>query len=124
MVVCSFVLGYVAIRDLAAEIARISRNGADLYLSEFHPDGYGLGWKRSFRLEGKTIELPTRRRSPEETERTFRAHGFRLIRMIQPAFGESERNIFAADGKSEVFESSRTTRAIFVCHLRRNYDAD
>jgi ubiquinone/menaquinone biosynthesis C-methylase UbiE len=116
---CSFLLGYVNLADLAAEIARVSKVDTDLYLSEFHPDSRSLGWKRSFRSGDQVIELPTHDCSLLDVEHTFRLHGFDLVQRVEAGFGEPERSIFLAHKKGDVFESSRGTPAIFICHLRR-----
>ena len=118
--ICSFVLGYVNGRDLAAEIARVSKDSADLYLSEFHPEALSLGWKRSFRCDDRVIELPTHPCSLQDVESAFRMHGFVLVRVAEPGFDEPERNIFVANKKDHVYQASRATPAIFICHLRRS----
>jgi ubiquinone/menaquinone biosynthesis C-methylase UbiE len=120
VVICSFLLGYVDVKQLAAEIARVSKNPSDVYLSEFHPDGQSLGWRRSFRHGDRVIELPADYCSPQSVESTFRPHGFDLIQTAEPCFGEPERQVFLANNKSDVFESSRGTRAIFISHWRRS----
>jgi ubiquinone/menaquinone biosynthesis C-methylase UbiE len=119
VVIGSFLLGYINVRDLAAEIARVSRGATDLFLSEFHPEACALGWKRSFRSGAQVIELPTNRCAPQDVEQAFRLHGFDLARKVEPSFGEPEREIFVTAGKSGVFEASSGTPAIFICHLRR-----
>jgi ubiquinone/menaquinone biosynthesis C-methylase UbiE len=124
VVICSFLLGYVVAQDLAAEIARVSRGGTELYVSEFHPDCRSLGWKRSFRASGQVIELPTTQCSLRDIEDTFRQHGFDLIQMVEPSFDEPERKIFLANRKGDAFESSRGTPAIFIGHFRRGNCAD
>ena len=123
VVVSSFLLGYVDIQQLAAEIARVSKEDSDLYLSEFHPEGYSRGWKRSFRSGGRVIDLPTHHYSPLDVEDVFRLHGFDFVGIIEPGFGEPERQIFLANNKNDVFESSQGTRAIFISHLRRSSSA-
>lgn len=120
VVLCSFVLGYIDVRRLAREVERIARIGADLFVSDFHPDGYARGWTRGFRRGAQRVELPARRRSPEQARNAFRRHGFEPVVTLEPGFGEPERDIFVAAGRSGVFDSSRGTRAVFVCHLRRS----
>ena len=117
---CSFLLGYVSLLDLAAEIARVSKVDTDLYLSEFHPDSRSFGWKRSFRSGDQVIELPANYCSLPDVEHAFRLHGFDIFRRVEAGFGEPERKIFAAHNKSDVFESSFGTSAIFLYHLRRS----
>jgi ubiquinone/menaquinone biosynthesis C-methylase UbiE len=123
VVVCSFLLAYVTVQNLAAEIARVSRASADLYVSEFHPDSRSLGWKRNFRSGDRVIELPTTQCSLQDLEQTFRLHGFDLLRTVEPSFGDPERKIFFANRKDHVFESIRGTPAIFICHFRRGHRA-
>lgn len=120
VVICSFLLGYVDLKQFAAEIARVSKNRADVYLSELHPDGQARGWRRSFRHDDRVIELPAHFCSPKDVESAFRHHGFDLIQMAEPCFDEPERKDFLANNKSYVFEASRGTRAIFISHLRRS----
>lgn len=119
VVIGSFVIGYVPVQELAAEIARVSRGAADLYLSEFHPDSRSLGWKRNFRAGDQVIELPTTQCSLQNLEHIFRRHGFNLARTVEPGFDEPEREIFLTNNKGDAFETSRGTPAIFICHFRR-----
>ena len=119
IVIGSFLLGYVDLMAFAAELTRVSKPGTELYLSEFHPDGLALGWKRQFRSEGHVIELPTRACSPDEVERAFGYHGFSIAQRVEPPFGPEEYDIFVVQGMQALFESIRHTRAIFICHLRR-----
>lgn len=119
VVICSFLLGYVGVQDLAAEIARVARGAAELYMSEFHPDSRSRGWKRSFRAGDQVIELPTTLCSLQDLEHAFRLYGFDLLRTVEPGFDEPERKIFLANKKEHVFETSRGTPAIFICHFRR-----
>jgi ubiquinone/menaquinone biosynthesis C-methylase UbiE len=116
---CSFLIGYVNLLDLAAEITRVSKVDTDLYLSEFHPDSRSLGWKRSFRSGDQVIELPTQHCSPPDVEHAFRLHSYDVVQRVEAGFGDPERNIFLANQKGHVFESSRGTPAIFIFHLRR-----
>ena len=119
IVIGSFLLGYVDLMPFAAELTRVSKPGTELYLSELHPDGLALGWKRQFRSEDQVIELPTRACSPDEVERVFGYHGFSIAERVEPPFGQEEYEIFVANGKHALFESIGRTRAIFICHLTR-----
>lgn len=120
VILCSFVLGYVELREFAAEIQRVATPRADVYMSEFHPESLSLGWKRSFRARDRVIELRTASYSVQEVEEAFRSRGFDVVQRVEPAFGEPERHIFLSHGKGRVFESASGTPAIFICHLRRS----
>jgi ubiquinone/menaquinone biosynthesis C-methylase UbiE len=122
IVIGSFLLGYVDLIPFAAELTRVSKPGTELYLSEFHPDGLALGWKRQFRSEDQVIELPTRAWSPDEVESVFGYHGFAIAQRFEPTFGQEEYEIFVAKSKQALFESIGRTRVIFISHLSRISD--
>jgi ubiquinone/menaquinone biosynthesis C-methylase UbiE len=123
VLICSFLLGYVNLPVMAAEIARVSKLGSDVFVSEFHPDTQSLGWKRSFRSGEQVIELPTNPCILRDVENTFLSHGFELVEMAEPGFGEPEREIFIAHKKSQAFDASGGSRAIFIHHWRRRNHA-
>ena len=119
VVLCSLLAGYVDLGSLAAEVERIARSGADIYISEFHPDASVRGWKRAVRSEGGALELPARPCAPEEVEAAFVLRGFRVVGRAEFCFGEPERAILVAGGKAAEFESLKQIRAMFICHLRK-----
>src|SRR5512146_2229382 len=52
VLICSFVLGYVPdLENFVRQLARVARRGADLFISEFHPEAGARGWHRSFSHE-------------------------------------------------------------------------
>ncbi|HEY4092984.1 MAG TPA: class I SAM-dependent methyltransferase [Luteibacter sp.] len=54
VLLCGLAVGHVP--DLGAvlhEFARVARPGATLVVSDFHPVGAALGWRRDFRAEGQ-----------------------------------------------------------------------
>lgn len=118
VVLASFLVGYANPAAIAGEIARISRD-AEVYVSDFHPDAYANGWKRSVRVADQTVDLQARQVSPEEIEEAFRPHGFVAEQVTEHCFDEPERDIFVSSGKGDAFDSLRRVRAIFICQLRR-----
>lgn len=54
LLVCGLVVGHVArLAPVLHEFARVARAGATLLLSDFHPVGAALSWRRDFRAEGQ-----------------------------------------------------------------------
>lgn len=122
MVVCSFALAHLP--DLAAFVAELSRLvkcGADLYVTDVHPEGYKAGWRSSFRLSQGVVEIPTYARSVEQILRAFKAGGFELVDCVEPHFDEADRPIFLEAKKARLFEQVCQLPAVLICHFTRSY---
>lgn len=105
VVLCSLALDHVAnLATFIYEVARIMSDGGTLLLSDFHPDAHARGWKRSFRTDQGTIELPVYPRHLSTIHEAFRRAGFALELCEEPGFGEPERPIFLEAGRADLFE--------------------
>jgi len=123
VMICSFALGHIAnLPGLARELARVTRAGSNLFLTDLHPIAYESGWLCGFRHAGTQYEIPVRARPIAEVHRVFESQGFTLMRLIEPFLGEPEIPIFELARKRDVFRSVRDTPAIFVCHFMPSRD--
>ena len=62
LVLSSFMIGHIhSVARVAGEVARVTRPGAQFFLSDFHPQALSRGWKRSFRAHGQVFEVATAR---------------------------------------------------------------
>lgn len=116
VVISTLALGHLRpIREAMREFARIASAGGWVIVTDFHPDALRRGWKRTFASGGETIEMESEPYSLDElgNER------LRLVDFREAGFGEPERPIFDAAGKSELFERVRGHSAIFVARFRR-----
>jgi cytosine/adenosine deaminase-related metal-dependent hydrolase/SAM-dependent methyltransferase len=119
VIVCSFVLGYISnLENFVLQIARIARGGADVFISEFHPDACARGWRRSFRHQDRVCQIDAICHSPEKLLGLLARSGFRLCSREQPAFGESERGIFWRRGKIDAFQQASQVPAALLWHFR------
>ncbi len=117
--VCSFAMSYIAdLSEVARELARVLTQGADIFISDFHPSGHQRGWRRSFRVHDRVIEIASVVRPLEEIHETFAHTGFRMVAEFEPSLEESERNVFERAGKLSQFNSVRFFPAIFILHLQ------
>ncbi len=111
---CSFVIGYI--EDLAAamaEMARITRPGGQVVISELHPAALAAGWTRSFRaVDGVVYKMDHRADAIETALWSARRCGLRLTYERAACFGEPERSIFEAAGKP--FDTVALTPAVWV----------
>ncbi len=121
LVLVSFVLSYVDdLMRCAAELARVTRENGDVFLSDMHPDtSAALGWERSFGTGEQKHVLRDRRWSLAEIMDAFAACGFALVACLEPSFGEMERELFRVRGKDELWQEAAAMPAIYLLHFRR-----
>src|SRR5215469_1255718 len=119
LIVASFVTSYLPeIYRLAAEVRRVARPTARVYLSDLHPaTASACRWRRSFKSAGTEVELPTYRHSVTEVIDWFEAFGFDVSLLLEPAFESPEREILQAAGKIEAFHAAAGRPAIYILQL-------
>src|SRR6516164_3740787 len=106
LIVASFVASYLPeICRLAAEVRRVARPTARVYLSDLHPaTASACKWKRSFKSSGTEVELSTCTRSIKEVISCFEAAGFEAVALLEVPFGSPEREILRRAGMIAVFQ--------------------
>jgi len=119
VIVASFVTSYLAEIDrLAAEVRRVARPMARIYLSDLHPaTASACKWKRSFKSAGTEVELATYEHSVTEVIDWFEASGFEVSLLLEPAFESPEREIFEAAGKIQAFHAAAGRPAVYILQL-------
>jgi len=119
LIVASFVASYLPkIYRLAAEVRRVARPAARVYLSDLHPaTASACQWKRSFKSAGTEVELVSYGRSVTEVIDCFEALGFEVSLLLEPAFESAEREILQAAGKIEAFHAAAGRPAIYILQL-------
>lgn len=122
LIVCSFALAHLPeLSGFVDELARLARCGADLYMTDVHPEGYKAGWRSSFRNGQSVVEIPTYPRSLAQIERAFEAGGFKVAKCVEPHFEDVDRPIFVQAKKGYVFEAVRQIPAVLICHFTRSH---
>lgn len=120
LAICSFAIGHIENLETATrEIARVTKPGADIFVSDLHPDAYARGWRVAFR-DGKTaVQIEMRSRSVEEITRVFCSNGFECRTQDSLWLGEPEEPLFVRAGKSHSFVDACRLPAVLVCQFRR-----
>jgi len=120
LVVCSFALGHVPDLGRAlSELARVTKAGAYVVVSDLHPEAYERGWRTGFRDSHNVVRIETTPRSAEEIVRAFYSAGFECLTHLPLCLGEPEKPIFARAGKGHLFARACQVPAVLVCHFRR-----
>jgi SAM-dependent methyltransferase len=115
IVLCSFCVSYI--QDLAAiyaGLARITKPGGRIIVSDIHPAAARAGWKRTFRNSGQLYEMKLDASHKRNPLREGFDAGLTLWRVLEPNFGEAELPLFEKAGKAEAYKTAATVPALLV----------
>jgi malonyl-CoA O-methyltransferase len=113
LTICAFAMSYM--EPCLYELARITRSGGTVIISDMHPAAAERGWTRSFRAGEEVIAIQTR----PYTLESLRASGLMLDTMIESPLGEPERPLFQSAGKLAQFDEACRGPAIYVAKFIR-----
>ncbi|SRR5579885_1885611 len=122
LVICSFALGHFAhVGKFAAEVSRVCKAGADVFITDLHPSAHEMGWRVGFRDQtAAAIEIESDRREPKEICTAFGYYGFTMTRLESLLLEEPERKIFARAGREDRFEKASSVPAIISFQFRKS----
>ena len=101
---CRLVIGHLA--DCApayGELARVAAPGARLVVTDFHPDAYAAGHRRTFRHGGEVFAVEHHVHDLVAHRATASAAGWRLIETRSAAIGPAARPFYEQAGRSALY---------------------
>jgi malonyl-CoA O-methyltransferase len=118
--ICSFAFSYVASPMQAiAEMARVTRQGARVVVTDLHPSAVAAGWTRSFRADGEVYHIDHHAHSAAAWEDAAESAGLMLDWRVDANFAAPEREIFRQAGKDSLFsELSRIPAVLAMCWIK------
>jgi len=119
LILCSFVASYIEdLSNFAEEILRLLRPGGCVFISDLHPATTSkLGWRRGFHASGSFVDVATFPRSISDVIAAFEKYGFQTKLLLEPEFGDLERDIFVRARKIESFRAACGHPAIYILRL-------
>jgi ubiquinone/menaquinone biosynthesis C-methylase UbiE len=121
LAICSFAVGHIHnLESVARELQRVTKAGADVFVTDLHSDAYARGWRVGFRLGGTAVQIETRPRTADEIASVFGRNGFQCKMHETLWLGKPERPIFERAGRSDSFVAACKLPAVLVCHFRRH----
>ncbi len=116
--ICSFALSHFDDLDvISRELSLTMKPGAELVLSDVHPEAYSRGWRTGFRYGRTALEIQQLEHSVDEVVETFAAAGFECCELRSERLGEPERPLFLATGKEPFFSSACEIPALLIARL-------
>ncbi|MGH9494887.1 MAG: class I SAM-dependent methyltransferase [Candidatus Sulfotelmatobacter sp.] len=120
LAICSFALGHLTdLKSTAAELERVLQPGANLFISDLHPEAQTRGWRVGFRDEEGPLEIETVLRPAEDVIASFCSRAFERMSEESLWLGDPEKHIFTHAGKSDLFAEACKLPAVIVFHFRR-----
>jgi ubiquinone/menaquinone biosynthesis C-methylase UbiE len=120
LIISSFALGHIKnLGTFAHELARVAAPGADLWVSDLHPEARARGWATGFRKNGRNTEIYASCHSIEQVHDSFSGCGFDILQHYDVRLGEPERPIFERAGKADLFHAACHMPAVSICHFTR-----
>lgn len=120
LAICSFALGHIGdLGSFVLELARVTKSGADVFVSDLHSDAYTRGWRVGFRDESSSVQIEMLPRAVEEIVEAFHTEGFECLTCLPLCLGDSEREIFIRAGKAHSFAEACRLPAVLICHFKR-----
>jgi len=120
VVLCTLSLGHMPdATPVIAEMARVTRPGGRVMISDFHPEASRRGWKRTFRSGGQVYEIRNHYHSPPALLHAASRAALTLEETAEPPFGEPERPIFINAGKPGLFEEVAGIPAVWIARWRK-----
>jgi len=102
-----------------ASWARVLKPGADLILTDFHPEILRKGATRSFTHQHRTRTIVSHIRAIDKLCRIFKDHGFELLRKEERIVDEQTKPYYEAKDALAQYEKFRGYPLVFGFHLKK-----
>lgn len=117
---CRLVLGHVAgLATSYDEMARALADGGTVIVSDFHPEAYRRGHRRTFRDGEGVWEIETHSHSLGDHVAAGKAAGLRLVESDQANVGPAIRALYEDAGRAALYEEHLGLPLVFALRFER-----
>lgn len=99
---------------------KILQPGADILLTDYHPETLALGGDRTFPYQGKTIAIRNYVHPLEQVLQFARANGFELRELVERRIGPELKPWYEKKGALGVYQKFLGAGIIYGMHLRKS----
>jgi malonyl-CoA O-methyltransferase len=112
---CALAAGYLPdLRATLCELARVTRPGGRVIVTDLHPAAIDAGWTRSFRAGSRLYEIDHFAHTDNDFRQAGENAGLTLCRQLDAHFSDPERELFQAAGKERVFQVVSRIPAVWI----------
>lgn len=110
------------ITEAFTEWNRVLKPGAEIFITENHPDALSRGGQRTFKHEGNTVSVRNYIHSFEKLRMLAGQLGWKEIRFSEKIIDESVRPYYEKQNALAVFEKFRGVPVFYGIHLKKEND--
>lgn len=121
LVWCRLVIGHLA--DCGAafrELSRVTAAGGQVVVTDFHPDAYAAGLRRTFRDGDEVLEVEHHAHTLDGLVAVGASVGLRLTASAERAIGPSVRGYYDRAEKNELYAQHRDQPVVFGLAFTRD----
>jgi ubiquinone/menaquinone biosynthesis C-methylase UbiE len=104
--------------------SRITKDGGDLIITDFHPAILAKGGKRSFRYQGKSVAVTNYIHSLKKVKRIFAKYGFSIIKQEEKYVNEEVKHYYESQNALHVYQRYKGMPVIYGLHLKKDDAAE
>ncbi len=120
MIWCRLVIGHVPdCRPAYAELARVADVGAEVLVTDFHPNAWAAGHRRTFRHNDIVCEVEHYVHPARAQIEAARACGLRLVEERQAEIGPEVRRFYERAGRLGLYEQHLGLPVVLALAFRR-----
>jgi ubiquinone/menaquinone biosynthesis C-methylase UbiE len=101
---------------------RVLKHGAEIIITDYHPEALAKGGKRTFKHEGKTWVVKNYIHSIEKIRECARQLGWREIRFVERVIDDSVKGYYERQNALALFEEYSDIAIIYGIHLTKADD--
>jgi len=118
---CRLAIGHVAdCGSVYAELARVADRGATVIVSDFHPDAYRAGHRRTFRHDEAIVEIEHHVHDVATHLAAAREAGLEEPVVREATVGPAVRSFYDEAGKSDLYQDHLGLPVVLALGFRRS----
>lgn len=98
---------------------RILRSGADIIITDYHPEALAKGGKRTFRHKGKTVAVKNHVHGIERLRNIAGQLGWKEIHFTERVIDDSVKGYYERQNALRLFEDFKDIPIIYGMHLKK-----
>jgi len=117
---CRLVLGHVAgLAEPYTEMGRALADGGTVIVSDFHPEAYERGHRRTFRSASRVWEIETHSHALSDHVAAAEAAGLTLVQHDEACVGPEIRDLYVQAGRAALYEDHLGLPLVFALRFER-----
>lgn len=118
---CRLVMGHIRTIDgVYRQLARVTRKGGTIIITDFHPDAAEAGYARRFEgVEGQKFEVEHHIHSASEHLRSAAASGIELVDRLDPRIGPAVKFFYDDAGRSQQYARQKGMPIVLALRFSR-----